>query len=321
MLPSRLKVEEIPVVSGFVYDLMSLHYSDFTDAARLHFTPEYKTGFNGLINQVNTLTGFPVLRAQLKKITADLELKMSSVRPVLKKFEINLRLARKSLTVPFKDFGLTLIRDEISDGNAEGILNGFGILFANIDDNLAALQAKGFSTEQMTDLTSLRDDIRTLNNSQSLKQTEISEVTKANLNKIEELWDITKEVMETGKGLYYFDNPERAKGFTLSVLKSRVNQEGSAPVAEPVIEKGILNINVTEKATGSDLVGAEYEVVETSDTDLTDEEGEGGLDLPVGSYTLKVRMEGYIEQSITFQIKKDETTELNIQMVALPPQA
>jgi hypothetical protein len=321
MLPTRLKVEEIPVVSGFVYDLMSLHYSDFTDVARLHYTPAYKTTFNGLIIEVNNLTGFPVLRAQLKKITTDLELKMTSVRPVLKKFEIHLKLAHKNLTIPVKDFGLKLIRDEISNGNAEGILNGFGILLTNIDDNHAALEAKGLTTELLSALTGLRDDIRTLNNSQSLKQTEISEVAKANWKKIEELWDITKEVMETGKGLYYFDNRERAKGFTLSVLKSRVNHEDSAPEDEPVTEKGILDFKVTEKATGTDLVGAEYEIVETADTDLTDEEGEGGLDLPVGSYTLKVRMEGYIEQTIPFQIKKDETTELNIQMVALPPQA
>jgi hypothetical protein len=62
-------------------------------------------------------------------------------------------------------------------------------------------------------------------------------------------------------------------------------------------------------------LGAEYEVVETGDVDLTDEEGEGNVELPVGKYTLKVRMEGFVEQTVSnVEIKKDGATELTIKL-------
>jgi len=319
MLPSRLKAEEVPVVAGFVFNSMSRDYADFTDAARNHFTPEYKTGFKAKITVVENLIGVKNYWAQMRKITEDLGIKMDAIRPGLKRFDVNLNLAKNNLTISVKDFGLKELRAEVSDGNVEGVLAAFGVLFENINDNRTPLDDKGFTEEQLTELKGIRDSIRTLNNNQDIKTNEKEEAVAQNLDKIEELWEITKEVMDTGKNLYFYSNPERAKDYMITVLKRRVNNErtGKTEEGETAIEKGMLDLNVFFKSDGGAAMGVEYEVVETGDIDLTEEDGDGGLELAVGKYTLKMRMEGYVEQTISFEIKKDETTELTIMMEAV----
>jgi hypothetical protein len=321
MLPSRLKAEEIPVIAGFVFNSMSRDYTDFTGAARNHFTPAYKTGFQTKLTAVENLIGVRNYWAQMRKITEDLGLKMDAIRPVLRKFEVNLNLAKNNLTISVKEFGLKELRAEVSDGNAEGILSAFGVVLKNIEDNRTPLEAKGFTEEQMTEMKGIRDSIRTLNNNQNLKTDEKEEAVAKNWDMIEELWDITKEVMDTGKNLYYYDNPERAKDYMITSLKTRVNHEREGTNGEtlPAIDKGILELTVTNKSNDEPLMGAEYEVIETGDTDLTDEEGEGSAELPVGKYTVKVRMEGFVEQTISnVEITKDNTTELTIKLEPKP---
>jgi hypothetical protein len=320
MLPSKLKAEEIPAVAGFVFNSMSRDYADFTDAARNHFTPEYKTGFKAKLTVVENLIGVQNYWAQMRKITEDLGIKMDAIRPGLKRFQVNLNLAKKNLTIDVKLFGLAELREEVSKGNVEGVLAAFGVLIKNIENNRTPLDDKGFTEEQLTELKGIRDSIRTLNNNQDLKTNEKEEAVAQNWDKIEELWDITKEVMDTGKNLYFYSNPERAKDYMITVLKNRVNNErtGKTEEGETVVEKGILDLNVYFKSNDEPAMGVEYEVVETGDIDLTDQDGDGGLELAVGKYTLKMRMEGYVEQTISFEIKKDETTELTIKMEVVP---
>lgn len=318
MLPSRLSAEEIPVVAGLVFNSMSRDYADFTDVAREYFTEGFKTNYQTKLTVVNNLINVRNYWALMRRTTEDLGIKMDAIRPALKRFQVHLNLARKSLTVSIKLFGLAELREEVSKGNVEGVLAAFGVLFTNINDNRAALDAKGFTEEQLTGLKGIRDSIRTLNDTQALKTTEKEEAVAKNWDKIEELWEITKEVMDTGKNLYFYDNPERAKDYMITVLKRRVNNErtGKTEEGETVVEKGILDLNVYFKSDDKPAMGVEYEVVETGDIELTDEEGDGGLELAVGKYTLKMRMEGYVEQTISFEITKDNTTELTIKMEA-----
>jgi hypothetical protein len=319
MLPSKLKAEEIPVVSGLVFNSMVRDYADFTDVAREYFTEAFKTNYQGKLTVVNNLINVRNYWAIMRKTTEDLGIKMDAIRPGLKRFQVHLNLARKSLTIGVKLFGLTELREEVSKGNVEGVLEAFGVLFENINDNRTPLDAKGFTEEQLTGLKGIRDSIRTLNETQALKTTEKEEAVAQNWDKIEELWDITKEVMDTGKNLYFYDNPERAKDYMITVLKRRVNNErtGKTEEGETVVDRGILDLNVYFKSNDEAAMRVEYEVVETGDIDLTDQDGDGGLELAVGKYTLKMRMEGYIEQTISFEIKKDETTELTIKMEAV----
>jgi len=292
-------------------------YAAFMAAAPNHFTEEYKTAYRTKLTEVENQVGIRNYWAQMKNITEDLGLKMTEIRPVLRKFEVNLNLAKKNLTISVKDFGLKELRKEVSKGNVEGAITAWGTILKNISDNKDLLKDKGFKDAQLTEMTGLRDSIRTLNQNQNLKTDEKEEAIRKNWQGIEELWDITKEVMDTGKNLYYFDNPQKAKDYMVTSLKRRVNKEREAAGGdeEPETEIGMLALIVLNKSNDEPLLGAEIEIVETGDVDLTDEEGEGGAELPVGKYTVKVRMEGFVEQTISnVEIKKDETTEMTVKM-------
>jgi hypothetical protein len=253
----------------------------------------------------------------MKTITENLEIKMEGIRPVLRKFDVNLKLAKKNLTIGVNDFGLKELREEVSKGNAEGALTAFGVLLKNIDDNRTPLDDKGFTDERLEEMTGIRDAIRTLNKNQNLKMDEKEEAVRQNWVKIEEVWDITKEVMDTGKNMYYYDNPQKARDYMITSLKSRVNKERELleGETEPEKEIGILALTVLNKSNDEPMLGAETEVVETGDVDLTDEEGEAGAELAVGKYTVKVRMDGFVEQTLTnVEITKDNTTEVVVKM-------
>jgi hypothetical protein len=127
---------------------------------------------------------------------------------------------------------------------------------------------------------------------------------------------MTLEVMAAGKAMYRVENKERVKDYTPNQLKKRVNQERKRN-EEPEVEMGILAIKITNKGNDEPMEDVEFEVVETGDKDTTDEQGEGSMDLKVGTYSVKVKMAGFKEVLIkNVIVKKDETTDVGVSLEA-----
>src|SRR3989339_229140 len=51
----------------------------------------------------------------------------------------------ENLTILPKDFGISALRNKIAKKDQEAVIENLKVLFQNIDDNLAAIQAKGFT--------------------------------------------------------------------------------------------------------------------------------------------------------------------------------
>lgn len=299
-----------------------------TEDARdfLDYSPTYTAGYfeayHGKIREVQMKVNTEVLEGELKLITAKLYLDINGLRPKLGKLEGYIYRAQ-GLTVGPKDFRLKYIRRHMSRKDVEGFLNEYGTLLRLVDDNLTALKAQGFKDADKTVLDGLMDTIRTGNTGQNLKMDEKEALVQANKGLILELWAMTADLLDAGKRIYKYTNPEKTNDYTATKLLQRIRQEKKKEEeAEPEVEMGILEIKVTNKADGEPLMGAEYEVEETGDTDLTDAEGEGNEDLRVGTYTVRVSMDGFVEQTVSnVEITKDNTTDLDIELVPEAPVA
>jgi hypothetical protein len=319
VLPKLFKVEEIPVICKFMYNSYTRDKDDFLNYSDTVFTDLHRTNFLVKINEVEGLTGLMAYWAQMAAITRDLYTNVQLFRPQLNKLEGYVLLAKKNLTIDYKKFGITELRVDIKKKNVEGMLTKIDLVLYNVDQNNAALTAKGMKPATITTITNARKAIAGLNEQQKLKETEKELAVKANWGVIEELWDIALEVMTAGKAMYRVENKIKAKDYSQSQLKKAVDAERKK-LEEPVaVEKGILLVKATNRNTGEALVDVNFEVVQTGYTDVTDEQGEGSVDLDVGVYTIRCRMDRFMPIELqNIVIKKDETTDLVVKLQALP---
>lgn len=317
-MPKGFKAEEIPTVAKFVYNSYVRDGADFTNFSNAVFTPAHKVEFLAKIDEVDGLTGLLTYWAQMGRISKDLYSSVEMLRPLINKLEGYVTLAKNNLSIDAKKFGFTELRREMKRKNVEGVADKIDLLMTNISDghNEAELTAKGYKPALKTEILALRNTITGLNEQQQLKRTEVNEAIKQNWGVIEELWDMTLEVMAAGKAMYRVENKERVKDYTPNQLKKRVNQERKRN-EEPEVEMGILAIKITNKGNDEPMEDVEFEVVETGDKDTTDEQGEGSMDLKVGTYSVKVKMAGFKEVLIkNVIVKKDETTDVGVSLEA-----
>lgn len=318
-IPAIFKVEEIPVICKFLYNSYTRDKEDFTDYSETVFTDLHRTNFLAKINEVEGLTGLMAFWAQMARITRDLYSNVQLFRPQLNKLEGYAIFARKSLTIDVKKFGFVELRKKIKDGNVEGVLTMIDLVLHNASENNAALTAKGLKPALIADLTSARSRIAQLNEEQKLKETEKELAVKANWGVIEELWEMATEVLAGGKALYRVEDKTRAKDYSQRQLKRAVDAERKK-LEEPVaVEKGILLLKATNRNTGEALVDVNFEVVQTGYTDLTDEQGEGTVDLDAGIYTIRFWMDRFVPVELqNIIIKSDETSTVEAKLQVLP---
>jgi len=311
------RFEELTTVAGFLIDSLTRDLADFGTYSEI-----YRQDFlNNLIakkDEVERITRTKSLLNQITNITLSLYDKVESLRPKISNLEGYIVLAKKNLVSQPKNFGLKEVRDKIHRRDVEGLLDKLAITLAEVDitENLAALNAVGFKAPARAELTTIKDDINNKNKEQNLKIDEKEEVVRANLVILLELWEILKMVMDSGKRIYKYTNKQRAEDYTATKILGRIRHEYTkGNNGEPVIEKGILEITVYEKATENPLEEATVEIKETKDVLTTDSEGECGKDLPVGSYTVSAMMDGYNTMTVlNVVIKKDEATDLDFDL-------
>lgn len=233
----RIRIEEMPVIGKFLYDSYNRDEADFA-AYSPDFNAAYKTNFAEKLDAVENIVNPKKLIAELKKITKGMYANIEKLRPIMNNLEgyVN-RVDEEDLTILPEDFGIKPVRDNISNKDQEELLENLKVVLQNVDDNLAALQAKGWDDEQDTELRDLRDSIKDDNAAQNLKMDEREAKVQANMGTLNELWVIMSDVMDTGRvRLYKFKNPEKAGDYTLDKLKNRIRQEKAIDEDIPPIE-------------------------------------------------------------------------------------
>ena len=311
------KYEELTTVAGFLIDSLTRDLSDFTKYSEI-YGQDFLHRLIDKKDEVERITRTKSLLNQISNITLNLYENVDSLRPKISNLEGYIVLAKKNLVSQPRNFGLKEVREKIDSRDVEGLLDKLAITLAEVDitENLAALNAVGFKAPARAELTTIKDDINNKNKEQNLKIDEKEDVVRSNLALLLELWELLRMVMDSGKRIYKYTNKQRAEDYTATKILGRIRHEYTkGKNEEPVVEKGILEITVSEKATGNPLEEATVEIKETKDVLTTDSEGECGKDLPVGSYTVSAMMDGYNTMTaLNVIIKKDETTDLDFEM-------
>jgi translation elongation factor EF-1beta len=231
-----LRIEEMPVVGGFLLRSFEANISEF-QAYSPDFNPAYKAAFRAKLETVESIVNPKKLQGELKKVTDDMYASTESFRAQLQLLEGYIKRA-ENLTILPKDFGISALRKNIAKKDQEAILENLKVLFQNIDANLAAIQAKGFTAAAYDKLKSTRDSIKTANLSQNEKMNQKQKLVEENIGILNELWDIMNNIMDAGKRIAKSNTKLRIDDYTKTKLQKRVRHVSTKPAIsqEPTVE-------------------------------------------------------------------------------------
>ncbi len=225
------KMEEVPVLAGFVADSLVEDLPDFQDYSSDYGQPTV----DALVGKRNFCLELEKSNSkiqELKSTTVTLLDKELQLRPMLNKVEGYIKRASESLKIAVDGFGLKEIRVAISNGNDEGIISGLKVLMGNIDRNRTALEAKGLKPEFVTELNTLAMDIDGLNNLQNQLQNQRNSTTSTNIKDYNELWSMTNNVCQDARAIYKGVDEVKLKKYSISALLKRVNASGAKAKVE-----------------------------------------------------------------------------------------
>ncbi|MEI7487918.1 MAG: carboxypeptidase-like regulatory domain-containing protein [Chryseobacterium sp.] len=217
------RIEEVPVLGGFLLSSMQASLADFTG-----FSPDYNAAFmttaNADLATIEALINPKQLTAELKVITLRMYSNMTALRAKIDLLEGYINRAT-GLTIGKKDFGISAVRTKNNNGDVEGLLAALSFLLTNVGNNLAALTAKGFTAAQNTALTTLRNDLKADNMAQNNKINDRNNKVIANYTRINSFWDKLVDISDAGKRIYKSTAPNKVDDYTISKLKARIRQE------------------------------------------------------------------------------------------------
>ena len=235
VLRIQCRVEELPVLGGFVLSSMQGSLADFTA-----FSPDYNAGFMTTANAdmvaIEALINPKQLTKELKVITKRIYTNQGILRSKIDFLEGYINRAT-GLTMDKKDFGISDVRKKNNSGDIEGLIGALAFLITNVNiaTNLTALTAKGFTSAQNTALTTLKDAFKNDNIAQNNKVNDRNNKVIANYAKLNAFWDKIMDVSDAGKRIYKATAPNRLDDFTMSKLKARIRQERNNTSFEGVV--------------------------------------------------------------------------------------
>ena len=222
------KFEEIPVLGGFIVDRVEKDLADFTNAS-----PDIDQAFVDAVKakqaNVAALVTFGEKTGELKELTKTLYSVMDNLKPKLDLLEIKLKRGAAQLGKPVSAFGLPKLRANIKAKNAEGLLAGLALLLREIDNNTAALQAKGFTAAMRQEFATDLAAIGTYNKQQNEIMDQRGELTAENKAVLIDYWRDISELLSIGK-LLYANNPVKKKEYTFASLRPRVRRDSKKVV-------------------------------------------------------------------------------------------
>ena len=249
VLKIQCRVEELPVLGGFVLSSMQGSLADFTG-----FSPDYNAAFmttaNADLATIEGLINPKQLTKELKVITKRIYANQTLLRSKIDFLEGYINRAT-GLTMDKKDFGISEVRKKNNSGDIEGLIGAMSFLITNVSiaTNLTALTAKGYSNAQNTALIALKDAFKADNIAQNNKVNDRNNKVIANYAKLNAFWDKVMDINDAGKRIYKATAPNRLDDFTMAKLKARIRQERNNTRFEGVVTSG-----------GSALKGASVEL-------------------------------------------------------------
>jgi hypothetical protein len=232
-------IEELTPIANFVYTSFSRDLMQFTNFSP-DFNPAYQASFQSEILVAESVTVPRKFTDELKKITDRQNTNMVQLQKPINRLEGYAKRAQAGLTIGVKDFGFSLLRKAINKHNSETLLNQLKATLQHVDDNLGALQAKGFTPDARLVFSDLQTMIKQDSQAQNDKINERGGQVQTNITVLNTLWIRLQDILMTGKIVFNEDRAKK-KEYTMAALKKRIGQERkdkSTEPAAPAIPKG-----------------------------------------------------------------------------------
>jgi hypothetical protein len=217
------KDEELPVICRNALVCVKRDLADFTTFSPI-FNADYLRQFGEKIDLVDELVSPKMETDDLKNITRRLYRTMDDLLEPVAKIRGYLLLAKDSVNVSAKDFGLTALRQKISSKDAEGTRQNLLLVVSYLKKYQEQLTAVGLTVNTVEQLESALSAIANDNQLQFEITGKRKDIVQNNLKVLNELYKHLMDILNTGKLLYQTANPSKAKEYSFSILKKSVRQ-------------------------------------------------------------------------------------------------
>ncbi|MDP4266589.1 MAG: hypothetical protein Q8880_04060 [Bacteroidota bacterium] len=218
------RIEELPLVAGYVREAYVRDLKEFQNYSSV-FNSDFLEDFDKKVAELESLKFPNEINEDVKFITKKLNWSVDRLRPYLNKIEGYLKKAGDTISLTKDDFKLKEIRESINIRDTDAIVEQVKEMLELVDSHLAALQIKGYSDEARKEIGLLYNSIIEDNIALKAKVKERDSYVKVNAVVLNALWDMMKDITNTGKIIFRYDAPEKIKDYAMSVLKAKARKE------------------------------------------------------------------------------------------------
>ena len=219
----QCRIEEVSPIGKFLIDTMNANLASFT-AYSSDFNAAYLTNANTKLAAVDALINPKQYTAELKVITVRIYTNMNDLKGKINFLEGYIKRAT-GLTIAAKDFGIQEVRKAYHKGDVEGLIGALSFLLSNVNNNMAAIVAKGYTPAQHTALNTIKTNLTNDNAAQNAKENERNNKVVANYGLINDFWVICTDISDAGKRIFKTSAANKVNDFTIAELKRRIRQE------------------------------------------------------------------------------------------------
>jgi len=216
------KIEELPSVAEWCSSLLKNKQAEFKDYLP-DFGDPYPEKLNAKIVVVRDLITTKLFLGEVSVITKKLYDNMDAARPWLLKLEGYIERAEDTLETPAKNFDIKGVRNSIRGRDSEGLGKNLISLLQIVDKNTAQLVAKGMKPELVTALNTIMVNNAKFEKEQNEKMLVKEKAVKDNMDILNDLWKDCQNIMDAGKRINKFSDPEMVKNFTMAHIKKVIN--------------------------------------------------------------------------------------------------
>ncbi len=319
------RIEDKPTIASFMLSLLEADLTSF-QAKFTRYNDPFVPNYKALIIACKAIVATRFYIVQIKTLTGLMLNTAFSIRGDLDDIELMAINAGEHLNMNWKEMGFKEVRSSLSKENMEGLQTAWTVLKANITANEAALTDEGLTPAQLAGLVSKFEQVDIMNVKQFKMMEDKVTAVAQNHEKFDEMWNLTSNIARAGKTVFRFTNPTRAKAYNLSKMLKDVRHDGNSTdekkqKEEELLAAGLGEFDLRVKDFGIEdswVEEAEVEVQGTEYNVMTDEEGAVLVNLPAGTYNVIIRRDTYEDQIVTAVIKAGETTEMVVELKALP---
>lgn len=228
------RIEEYPTIGQFVFTAFTEDKNDFQEYT--DFADPFEANFKAALANAGKIIYSETITSQLSFVTQRLYQNTYAIRPIIDKIANFADNAKLALNISVADFGISQVRAAINNLDTEALNKALNLLNQNIDNNLAALAAKGFKTNLQIDLQKYNATIFDDNIMQKTLIDKRKTLITANAQLLNDTYEnFIGKVTKQAKNIYRNTNKTRLQAYTISKLTSSIRRESLKTLVKGLI--------------------------------------------------------------------------------------